>query len=125
MTYDSNYSNTHHWLKYHFGKAKKCERCKGKSQKRYEYALIKGKKYEKKRENFMELCSPCHKIYDNIIERLTARKYKPVYATKENFTYKFSSIMEAAEELGILRTSIANALVGRSSMAGGYKWKYA
>lgn len=55
----------HQWLIYHLGKANKCENksCK-KIGKRFEYALIDGKPYDRKRENYMMLCSQCHRKYD-------------------------------------------------------------
>jgi len=60
------YDGMHHWLKTTFGKADKCENpdCKGKS-KTFEWSLLKGKKYERRRENFWQLCVICHRIYDN------------------------------------------------------------
>jgi len=61
----TNYSTIHKWLIKEYGKADRCEnkQCNGKS-KNYQYALIKGFKYERKRENFIMLCVSCHKKYD-------------------------------------------------------------
>lgn len=55
----------HTWLRYHYGKANHCENpdCLGLS-KVFEWAKLKGKKYERKRENFWRLCKKCHVIYD-------------------------------------------------------------
>lgn len=55
----------HRWLNKNFGKPYKCEskNCKNKS-KVFDLALKKGKKYERKRENFLMLCRSCHKKYD-------------------------------------------------------------
>lgn len=126
MNYDSNYQMTHKWLVYHHGKANHCERCGSKDKDRkYEYALEKGKKYEKRLGNFIQMCKPCHVVYDGVIEKLTANKYKPVYGEKDGMKYYFPSIQIACGELGILKTSISNALKGRSLSAGGYKWSYA
>lgn len=60
-----SYSGIHMWLKRTHGKPFPCEgvSCKGKS-KTYEWALVKGKKYERKRENFIKLCRSCHHYYD-------------------------------------------------------------
>ena len=63
------YPRIHAWLYRWYGKAKKCEanmikiRCSNKIKK-YEWAKIKNKKYERKRENFLQLCISCHRIYD-------------------------------------------------------------
>lgn len=59
------YCNVHQWLRRTFGAANKCEGicCSGVSRK-FEYALLKGKVYEKKRDNFIMLCHSCHIKYD-------------------------------------------------------------
>lgn len=59
------YDTIHHWLKYHYGKAKKCEMktCTGKS-KNYSWALKRDKNYEKNVKNFLQLCRSCHSKYD-------------------------------------------------------------
>lgn len=59
------YYGIHDWLYLHFGKANKCERCG--SDKRVQWAKLKDKKYERKRENFWQLCSRCHVVYDDTI----------------------------------------------------------
>jgi len=125
MNYEYNYNSAHKWLAYHFGKANKCERCDTRSSSKYEYALLKGKKHEKKRENYIKLCAFCHKSYDGIIERLAEKKYKPVYAERNGKKYYFSSIKEASKEFGVLKTSISNNLKGLSKTAGGYIWTIA
>ena len=62
-----SYLGLHKWIYRNFGKAKKCEntKCKKKS-KNYDWALILRLKYERKRENFMQLCRSCHMKYDMI-----------------------------------------------------------
>jgi len=59
------YSSIHKWLKRRYGKAFRCEdpRCNGITNL-YEWALIKGKNYRHKRENFIMLCKSCHRKYD-------------------------------------------------------------
>ncbi len=59
------YWRVHAWLQYRYGKATKCENpeCPQKSNN-YSWALLKGKKYGKKRENFIQLCYSCHAKYD-------------------------------------------------------------
>ena len=62
------YGALHDWLKSHFGNADRCENpdCSYANPKRFEWALIKGKNYERKRENFMMMCKSCHTKYDGI-----------------------------------------------------------
>ncbi len=61
------YGTVHVWLVYHFGNASKCENqdCTSVSPKIYEWALIKGFKYEKNRNSFIMLCPSCHRKYDS------------------------------------------------------------
>lgn len=60
------YRMIHQWLQEKFGKATKCEnkKCSRKSQN-FQWALIKGKKYSRKRDIFFQLCASCHKNHDN------------------------------------------------------------
>lgn len=52
------------WLRRKFGVASKCEIC-NKLNGKYEWSKKKEKRYIKLRENFWELCTSCHRIYDN------------------------------------------------------------
>lgn len=70
----------HDWVKSISGKAKKCEHpyCLKKS-KTYEWALIKGRKYEDRNVNdYWQLCRRCHKSYD-FIETNHKRNNKGVF----------------------------------------------
>lgn len=75
----ASYTAFHHWLRYHHGKAIKCENksCyyprKMRKQNRitlvvkpsmFQWALLKGKEHEQKRENYIQLCPSCHTKYD-------------------------------------------------------------
>lgn len=77
----SHYMTVHNWLKRHYGKADKCEdeKCDGTSTT-YQWALLKGKKYESKRENFVKKCRKCHCRYDNWNKKIwiTRRKNNKV-----------------------------------------------
>lgn len=56
----------HIWLRKFYIKNRICEHC-GLNKEGLcgtDWALIKGKNYERKRENFIELCRKCHRIYD-------------------------------------------------------------
>ena len=75
------YGGLHDWLKNNYGVADKCENiaCLKKSIK-YHWCLIAGKKYERKRENFMMLCCQCHRKYDT-----AHRGFKVIRDTKGRF----------------------------------------
>lgn len=84
------YDAFHIWLKYRHGKANHCENqdCNGKSKK-YEWALIKGKTYEHKRENYMQLCKSCHVKYDMTeYHRESLRKRNKGNRYRHNFYLK-------------------------------------
>lgn len=72
----NEYDKIHHWIRYRFGSAKKCEnkKCTGVS-KRYHWALRKGKLYAKKKVNFIQLCSSCH-IKMDITDEFRAMRSK-------------------------------------------------
>lgn len=54
----------HIWLVKNFGRASICEQCGMLNAKIYDWSLLKGFKYERKRENFWMLCRKCHRNYD-------------------------------------------------------------
>lgn len=64
------YNKIHQWIKYRYGKADRCENphCEGKS-KNFDWALNRGAKYERKRENFTRLCKSCHGVQDSTEEK--------------------------------------------------------
>ena len=59
------YKGIHTWLSKEYGRANKCENtaCPS-SSRRFEWALKRGCIYERKRENFIQLCKSCHANYD-------------------------------------------------------------
>lgn len=139
MTRSLKYSAIHEWLRSSFDKTGKCDNNCGKEYKRTEWSLLKGKKYERKRENYRELCVSCHRIYDTTDyqrEKMyrtmknkfgkDARTSKPVICLdKDNKVIKhYYSLTEAAKDLGIIRTAISNVLINKAKTAGGFKWKY-
>ena len=70
---------------------KECEECKV-TDKKLDWALLKGRKYLRKRENFKILCRSCHLKYDYTPER----KYKVRdlvkfrWAKRDGLTFKRS-----------------------------------
>ena len=60
-------SQVHKWLDVNYGRPKICEykKCDGKIESRwFDWALKKGKQYERKRSNFFRMCRSCHRKYD-------------------------------------------------------------
>ena len=69
------YIGIHLWLHKYFGNPQFCEICKLKGSKvnnrwNIDWALIKDKQYERKRENFWGLCRSCHSKYDLTEEKI-------------------------------------------------------
>ena len=62
---DVGYSGIHMWLRANFGAANWCESitCSRKS-KNYNWCKVQGMEYERRRENFIQLCVSCHRYYD-------------------------------------------------------------
>lgn len=56
------YGIVHYWLRQNYGRPQNCFFCKRNTT--CEWALIKGKNYERNRDNFMPLCRKCHSNYD-------------------------------------------------------------
>jgi len=148
------YQAIHKWLKKNFGKPNKCQNplC-DKTRDKFHYALLKNKKHEHKRENYIMLCTKCHFNYDVTIERrkrqakaLKGKKHskkhnenisksckgihknnkhsaKQVVAMKDNQEFIFKSITDASIVLGTSMSNISTCLSGITKTAGGYKWK--
>lgn len=129
------YGSIHRWIITNYGKAKKCSHCVNPSKK-YEWALIKGCKYEYDINNYFELCPSCHRKYDETEARTnkirkallghTANNIKGVVLKhlESGAIYTFSSIKIASETLNISKTGISNVLTNRSKTVGGYICQY-
>lgn len=62
---DVGYAGLHTWLNITYGKADRCENKKClKISQTFHLAKLRGKNYERKRENFIMLCVSCHNRYD-------------------------------------------------------------
>ena len=59
------YYALHTWLQRNFGTPSQCDVCGTKHAKRFDWAKIRGKQSERKRENFFRLCKSCHIKYDS------------------------------------------------------------
>jgi len=53
----------HMWLSGKYGKPKKCEHCKDENKKRYDWAS-KDHKYTRDINDYIRLCTSCHRKYD-------------------------------------------------------------
>lgn len=70
------YEGIHAWIKYHYGKASTCENmdCPTGEYHRYEWANLSGK-YKREREDFVQLCVPCHRRFDLCGLQLNIKQY--------------------------------------------------
>lgn len=60
---EASYRAIHGYLCAHYPKSGICDEC-SRSTSRTEYALIHGREYTRNREDYRELCRPCHMRYD-------------------------------------------------------------
>ena len=108
---EQGYYKIHNWLRYHCSK-KKCEHCG--SLKNLEFALKKGKKHEKKEENYLHLCTTCHYTHDYTAKRSFVR----VKVYPENMllrmTVKEQKIVEtAARKLKLSKSGVIRDLINK------------
>lgn len=61
-----SYRNLHRWVERYMGKPHKCEICKTTKNREYEWAN-KSHEYKRELSDWLRLCIPCHKRYDNKI----------------------------------------------------------
>lgn len=116
------YQMIHYWVIKQMGKAKTCELCGTLKSKRFHWALKRGFIYERKIENFFQLCTKCHRRYDKLEDHSNLAICK--YDLNMNFLEEFKSVTEAAVSTNGNRASISCALTGRTKTSGGYIWKY-
>lgn len=129
-----SYSGLHTWIRNTFGTANKCERCTVPA-KVYDWANVSGD-YCRDRSDWIELCRSCHRKMDmdeekraRLVEigkmsKPTLKKAIAQYSIEGKFLSNFDCARTAESTLGILHSSIANNLSGRSNSAGGFIWKY-
>jgi len=64
----AGYAAVHNWMHRHFTKTGTCGLCK--RERRTEWANLFGE-YRHVREDFLEMCVPCHRRYDRMRKRHT------------------------------------------------------
>lgn len=76
-------SGLHEWMRRRLGKPNYCEHCKITESRRYEWAN-KSRKYKRDLTDWIRLCVPCHRKYDQTLKNgwITRRK-KYKFFTKE------------------------------------------
>ena len=85
---DVGYHGVHKWIQKELGKASKCELCDGSRSKNYQWSN-KDHKYKRDVNDYWQLCSSCHKIYD-------------IY----KFDMKYKSGARSEKLLSTLKTSV-------------------
>jgi hypothetical protein len=121
------YDALHSRLRRSNGNATKCIKCDGKKAKRFEWALIKGRKYSLSINDYIQLCPSCHRHYDKcygkIGDLVRGKKANNIVKVINCLGDEFNSITEASIITNISRTAISNNLAGLSKKAGGLIWK--
>lgn len=61
---DVCYNAFHLWVQKCYGKPKMCEHCLRTDKKKYEWALKNHSVISRNRQDYLRLCTSCHRIYD-------------------------------------------------------------
>ena len=104
------YRSIHQWIKYYYGKANKCDNqncpktitevnytenglpfIKKIPYKKFDWALLHGKNYERNIDNFIKLCKRCHLAYDKCGEIMDL---KPTKATHKYIAIRASKTIQ-------------------------------
>jgi hypothetical protein len=135
MKRDLEYFRIHNWLSYHHGKASRCENelCQSiyPEPKQFEWALLKGKEHKRNRNNYIQLCSSCHRKYDftEELRKKFSESHKGQSPTNKrkvilNNSEVFNSLTEASKSKGVSMSSIWSNLNGVSKITKLGTWKY-
>lgn len=108
---EEGYYKIHCWLRYNCSK-KKCEHCG--SLKNLEFALKKGKKHEKKKENYLHLCTTCHYEYDYSMKKTFLRVKVYPKNMLLRMTEKEQKIVEtASRKLKLSKSGVIRDLINK------------
>jgi hypothetical protein len=136
------YRIIHEWLHKHHGKPNHCgnQSCDGLGI-RYEYALIHGRQHDRNINNYIQLCSKCHRNYDMTPEkskeisiRIAGRfnenlKFGPISLMRKVVLISenrvFDSGKDLADYLGCNKASVYMVLSGKRKSIYGKKIRYA
>lgn len=134
------YRIIHDWLHYRHGKPNHCEnpKCDGLG-KRYEYALKHGHEHKRDINNYMQLCSKCHRNYDmtdekaSIISKRIAGKYNenlylgPISLKKQVLLIEENKVFESGKDLadyiGCNKSSVYMVISGKRKSIKGFHIK--
>lgn len=133
MKASPKYSAIHAYLSYHNKKTGICDFCQ-KPNKMTHWAKKTESEYTRNREDYFELCSPCHQKYDFTDERReqlskshigikNPHKRQAVRATKDGVSTDYASVQEAAKALNMAETSITHVLGGNRNSVYGYNFE--
>jgi hypothetical protein len=106
----NSYSAIHHWLRRKYGKPNFCEMCGSSEEKKYEYALKKGRVHKRDINNYMRLCCKCHINYDFNDDR---RKKIAMGLVGNKYTKGFKHSDETKNMISILTSGNKNPFYGR------------
>ena len=100
-----------------YKKSGKCEFCGKRPKTRTEFALKKGRQYSENRKDYLELCCPCHRVYDYKIQRkIVQRKFD---GTLVKVRRSINSVKSKYTP-----STVYYACIGKIKQAYGYKWEF-
>jgi len=85
---NASYYAIHMWVVKHWGKASHCDMCQCEDASRYEWCN-RDKEYLRVREDWMQLCPSCHRIYDSALirERVYGKQCRNGHIYDDNLAY--------------------------------------
>lgn len=69
----ATYSTVHWWINRYWEHPQFCEKCGAEKTTRFEWANISGK-YKRVRSDWLSLCVSCHRIYDDVGNKVWAAR---------------------------------------------------
>jgi hypothetical protein len=116
----AGYMGLHTWLGRHYPKTGICEEC-GKPSKRTEYALTHGREHSRNRDDYRELCTRCHVLYDRGGVKLCPATIAKIGKLTEDAVREIrhqrrqgASLKSLAEIYGVSRPAISEAANGKT-----------
>lgn len=111
------YSGIHAWIKNNFGVANKCQICKNKKAKKYEWAS-KSHSYTRNIEDWVMACVPCHKKMDGHVKEVVKLD------ESKNIISVYSDVKIAAKQNGFPNRTYIYVAIRKKEKLGGFYWEY-
>lgn len=119
----------HKWLRQNYGKANKCQNIKcpytSHGLKKFHWAKIEGKKYERNANNFVMLCPSCHTNYDKGYLKIDSKNFDKhlEISFEPDYIPLKEKISELREKLGDISRLTLSKLLGLKGPGIIFSWE--